>query len=92
MNIKEQLKQFILEKVKENVSADKPYFFVKWSGLYELCRLYQVDLVKIIDELCKEGRLKKALIKGKLAITLPSMVINKKTSKLLKDFQKFISK
>jgi hypothetical protein len=91
-NIREDLKRFIIEKVKNSVSKDKPYMFVRWSGLYELCKAYHLDLLELIDELCKENRLKKAIIKGKLALTLPNMIISKKAQSILKEFQEFTNR
>jgi len=91
-NIREDLKNFIVEKVKQSVTIDRPYMFIKWSGLYELCRMYNVDLLELIDELCKEKRLKKALIKNKLALTLPDMSISQKTRQLLEEFQSYLNR
>jgi len=91
MGVREDLKNFIVKKVKENVSEDRPFFFVKWSGLYELCKSYQVDLLELIDELCAEGKLKKALINKKLALTLPELNISKKAKSIIKEFEKFRS-
>jgi len=90
-SIKEDLKRFIIEKVKSSVSEDRPFFFVRWSGLYELCKNYQVDLLELIDELCTEGKLKKALINKRLALTLPELNISKKAKSIIKEFEKFRS-
>jgi hypothetical protein len=91
-SIREDLKDFIVEKVKSSVSPDRPYMFVRWSGLYELCKAYHLDLLELVDELCREKRLRKALIKGKLALTLPNMAISKKAREIVEEFQKFIEK
>ena len=88
-SIREDLKNFIVEKVKQEVNTDRPYYFVRWSGLYELCGAYSLDLLELIDELVKEKRLKKALIKGKLAVTLPNIPLGKQ-NKLMKEFQEFL--
>ena len=90
-NIKDALKNFIVEKVsKETSLPDKPYFFVRWSGLYELCKEYHLDLLELIDELVSEGKLKKALIKGKLALYLPSVTVNTKAKKMKNEFENFL--
>ena len=90
-NIREDIKNFIVKKVKESVSPERPYFFVRWSGLFELCKSYGLDLLELVDELCSENRLKKALIRKKLALTLPDMITTQKTKALLKEFKEFIS-
>jgi len=95
MDQKKLLKEFILKKVKESVSIDKPYFVIKWSGLFELCRSMNEDLLAIIDEMDKEGTIRKALIKTKkgrklLAITLPELSISTKNKQLLKEFLEFM--
>ena len=88
--IKQQLKQFIIKKVRENTTEEKPFFFLKWSGLYELCKNYNVDLIKLIDEMTKEGLIRKALIKGRLAIALPDKsILSKKNKAILKEFKEF---
>ena len=92
MNIREAMKQFIIEKVKESVSLDKPYFFLKWSGLTELCRQYNLDLLELVDELHAEKKIKKVLIKKRLALTLPELAISDKTKKLMQEFQEFTKK
>jgi hypothetical protein len=98
-NIREDLKKFIIEKVKKETSPDKPYFIIKWSGLFELTRAYGVDLLELIDSMEKEGLIKKALLPSKknrsqkiLAIYLPNMVIPNKTKNLLQEFQDFLKK
>jgi hypothetical protein len=90
--IKRQLKAFILEKVKASVTPEKPYFFVRWSGLYELCKYYNIDLIELIDEMHNQGLIKKALIKKKLAITLPDIEISQKVNKILKEFEEFLKR
>ena len=88
--IKQQLKQFIIKKVRENTTEEKPFFFLKWSGLYELCKHYNVDLIKLVDEMAEEGLIRKALIKGKLAIALPDKsIFSKKSKAILKEFKEF---
>jgi len=91
-NIREDLKNFIIEKVKSSISKDKPYYFVKWSGLFELCKAYNLDLLEIIDELVEEKRLKKAIIKNKLALTTPDMAISKKAKTIIEEFNQFLKK
>jgi hypothetical protein len=88
--LKEKLKLYILEKVKQSTSDDRPYFFVKWSGLFELCKIYGQDLLVLIDEMVAEGNLKKALIKGKLALYLPSVTVNTKAKKIKDEFENFL--
>jgi hypothetical protein len=90
--IRENLKSFILQKVRESTNKDKIYFFVKWSGLFELCRSYNENLLQLIDEMVEQGFLKKALIKGKLALYLPeySEMVNKKTRTLKSEFENFL--
>jgi hypothetical protein len=90
--IKNQLKAFILEKVKASITPEKPFYFLRWTGLYELCKAHGIDLVKLIDEMHKEGLIKKALIKGKLAITLPDIETSKKTNKIFKEFEEFVKR
>ena len=90
-DLKEALKEFIIEKVKQTIRPDRPFMFVKWSGLHEICKYHGFDLLELIDELCQEKRLKKAIIRNKLAITLPNMITSKKASELMKEFQKFIN-
>ena len=90
--IREDLKAFILKKVKETVTPDKPYFFIRWSGLFELCKQYNQDILELIDELANEGKVKKAIIKGRLALTLPSLSISKKTRELVQEFMDFIKR
>jgi hypothetical protein len=95
---KKQLKAFILQKVKNSTSPDRPYFIVKWSGLNELAKALGYDLLEVIDEMCKENVLKKALIPSKdrktklLALYLPSIPISKKAKDIMQEFQKFINK
>jgi len=92
-NVKDQVKKFIVKKVKDNVSPDRPYFFIRWSGLYELCKSYNLDLLKLIDEMHEEGLLRKVLIRGKLALTTPELArtANKKTKAILEEFKQFIN-
>jgi len=92
---KELLKKFILKKVKESVTVERPYFIVKWSGLFELCRSMNEDLLDIIDTMDREGLIRKALIRTKsgkkiLAITLPELSISNKNKQLLKEFLDFV--
>ena len=95
---KELLMEFIIHKVKEATTLEKPYYFVKWSGLFELARSMGYDLLEIIDNMVDRGLLKKALIKTKkggkkvLAIYLPQYDPAVSKSKLLKEFQEFIEK
>jgi hypothetical protein len=89
-SIKEALKNYVVELVKKNTSDDKPYFFIKWSGLPELAKQYGLDILDIIDELANEGRLKKALIKKKLAIYLPNRTISQKAKILKNDFERYL--
>ena len=88
--MKEQLKAYIVELVKRSTTSDKPYYFIKWSGLPDLVKSYGYDILKLIDELVVEGKLKKALIKGRLAVYLPNVNVNQKTKQLKKDFENFL--
>ena len=89
-NIREDIKNFIVKKVKESISPDRPYFFVRWSGLFELCKSYGLDLLELVDELVSENRLKKALIKKKLAIYLPQYTPSKKLKQMKNEFEEFL--
>jgi hypothetical protein len=99
-DIKKGLKQFIVEKVKESTSEERPFFIVKWSGLYELTKSYGIDLLKLIDEMEQEGLIKKALLptkKGKnkiLAICLPerAKIGSKKAKMIMNEFQEFLKR
>ena len=88
--MKEALKAYILEVVKKNTSNEKPFFFIRWSGLADLAKVYHYDVLNLIDELVAEGKLKKALIKGKLAVYLPNVNVNFKAKKLRQDFESFL--
>ena len=79
-DLKQGLKEYILEVVRQNTSFENPYYFPKWKGLSELCRAYGFDFIKLVDELVSEGRLGKALIKKRLGLFLPEYKIyaNKK--------------
>ena len=90
MSIRENIKNFIVKKVKEETNPDRPYFFVRWSGLFELCKSYGLDLLELIDELVSENRLKKALIKKKLAIYLPQYTPSKKLKQIKNEFEEFL--
>ena len=97
-DIKQQLMEFILHKVKQETSKDSPYFILKWSGLAELCKVHGYDLLEIVDTMVELGLVKKALLPSKkdrkkklLAIYLPNMVITEKTKKLLREFESFIN-
>ena len=90
--IKEDLKDYIVELVKKNVSIDRPYFFIRWSGLSELAKQYGLDILELIDELHNEKRIRKVLIKNRLAITLPEYTVSKKVKQLLNDFEQFRKK
>lgn len=92
MSIKEQIKEFILAKVKKETSKDRPYYFIRGTGLSELCEKYGLNVLEIIDELYKEGKVKKALIHGKLAIFIHKPIDKKKLANIEKEFQEFISK
>jgi hypothetical protein len=97
---KERLIKFILKKVKENTSLDKPYYILKWSGLFELCKSQGFDLLNIIDDMASQGLIKKALLPTKkkdkqgkpiklLAIALPDMIVSKKAKNILDEFNSF---
>ena len=94
--MREELKKFILEKVKANTNPNKPYFVIRWTGLAELCQAYGYNVVELIDELVKDKKLKKALLQGKktkmLAVYLPeySVYVSKKTQNIMSEFEKFL--
>jgi hypothetical protein len=94
MDIKEKLIKFILKKVEENTTENRPYYILKWSGLSELCRTYGYDLLKLVDLMVERGLIKKALIPTKsgkkiLAIALPHRIKSKKTKNLIEEFENF---
>jgi len=91
MDIKEGLKNYIIELVKTKTNEKNPWFFIRWSGLSELCQIYGYDVIDLIDELASEKKIKKALIKGKLAISLPTYA-NKKVRSLKQEFEEFLKK
>jgi hypothetical protein len=95
MEQKEQLIKFILNKIEKETTNEKPYFILRWSGLYELTRSMGYDLLSLIDEMHNRGLIKKALIptkKGKklLAVALPSRILSDKSKKIFKEFQEFL--
>jgi len=90
--IKEALKQFIYEKVKNSTSPDKPFFFVRGTGLQELCKSYNIDLLQLIDEMVKEKWLNKALINGRLALYIHKPINKKKLEQIRAEFEKFLNK
>jgi hypothetical protein len=92
--IKEKLVAFILEKLRKETSPTKPFYFIRWSGLFELCRQYEIDLLKLIDDMASRGLIGKALIKKKLAIYLLEYkpYIQGKTKKVFQEFQEFLDK
>ena len=93
--ITKKLIQFILKKVEENTTPQRPYYILKWSGLTELCNAYGKDLLKIIDYMAEQKLIKKALIPTKtgkkklLAIALPNRITSKKAKNLLQEFEEF---
>jgi hypothetical protein len=94
---KELLKKFIIEKVAKETSEQRPYYLVRWSGLFELAKSQGFDLLKIIDELVEENKLRKALIPSKknkkeklLALYLPNRIISKKQKQIISEFEEFI--
>ena len=98
--VKAKLEKFILEKVKQGTTVDKPYFILKYSGMHELCKSYGFDLLEIIDDMHSKGLIRKALIptkrkdeKGKpikiLAIALPENLLSKKAKNLIEEFENF---
>jgi len=88
MDTREALKRFILQKIQENTSIDRPFYIIKWSGLHEMCKSLGVDLLELIDQMHEEGLIRKALLptkKGKkiLAVTLPKYSTSSKAKKLI---------
>ena len=95
-DVREKLMRFILKKVREETTIDRPYYIIKWSGLFELCKVHNQDLLEIIDQMVEKGLLKKALIPSKknkkvklLAVALPDRVLTSKAKNLLKEFEAF---
>ena len=95
-DVREKLMRFILKKVREETTIDRPYYIIKWSGLFELCKAHNQDLLEIIDQMVEKGLLKKALIPSKknkkvklLAVALPDRVLTSKAKNLLKEFEAF---
>ena len=92
--VKEDFKRFLLEKIKENTNPQKPYYILKWTGLFELARSLGLDLVEIVDQMAKEGIIRKALLPTKtgkrlLAVALPEYSLSSKSKALLEEFLKF---
>ena len=93
-DVKEKFMQFVLQKVKENTSNSKPYYFPKWSGLPEMARELGLDFLEIVDEMHERKMIRKAIFKtrsGKriLALSLPNLTISKKVRALLEEFENF---
>ena len=98
--IKERLIKFILKKVAENTTIDRPYYVIKWSGLTELARSQGYDILEIIDEMHQQGLIRKGLIPTKkkdkegktiklLAIALPDRLLSRKAKEMLEEFENF---
>ncbi len=92
MDIKEKIKDFIVEKVSRETSVNRPYFFIRGSGLRELCQRYNLDLLKIVDELHKERRLRKGLINGRLVIYIHQPVDKRRLAKIESEFESFLNR
>jgi hypothetical protein len=90
--VKEKLIAFILEKLKKETSSNKPFYFIRWSGLYELCKQNGFDLLELVDEMVDKGLIGKALIKKKLAIYLSEYKPYVQRKKIFKEFEEFLSK
>jgi hypothetical protein len=93
-DIREKLVAFILEKVRKETTPDKPYYFIRWSGLFELCKNYGIDLLNLIDYMVDKKLIGKALIKRRLAIYLldNKPYIQNKTKTIFKEFEEFLNK
>ena len=91
-DLKQALKEYIMQIVRQNTSPGNPYYFPKWKGLVELCKLYGFNFVELVDELVSEKRLGKAIIKGRLALFLPEYRTygNKKVLALKQEFESFL--
>ena len=90
MDIREKIKEFIIEKVRKNTNEDRPFFFVRGSGLHELCKAYSLDLLEIIDELAKEKKIYKGLVNGKLVLYLHRPLNKKRLYNIKQEFEEFI--
>jgi len=95
--VKEDFKRFLLQKIRENTSLQKPYYILKWTGLFELAKSLGLDLIEIVDQLANEGVIKKALLPTKggrklLAVSLPEFALSSKSKALLEEFLKFQGK
>jgi len=88
--MKEALKKFIYEKVKQATTPERPYYFIRGTGLRELCQSYGIDILELIDEMTKEGLVKKALINNKLAIYIYRPINRKKLETIQKEFEQFL--
>jgi hypothetical protein len=78
--------------LKKETSPDRPFYFIKWSGLFELCQRYEINLLKLIDEMVSKDMIGKALIKKKLAIYLSEYKPYVQKKKIFKEFEEFLSK
>jgi hypothetical protein len=90
--MKEALKQFIYEKVKNSTTQEKPYFFVRGSGLQELCRIYNVNLLELIDEMVNEKLLCKGLVNKKLVLYIHKPINKKRLEAIREEFERFLNR
>jgi len=88
--MREELKEFIIMKVKEATNENQPYFFVRGSGIPDLCKSYGYDALELIDELVSEKRLKKGLVKGRLVIYLYKPINKKRLQQMQAEFEQFL--
>ncbi len=90
--MKEKIKSFILEKVRNSTTPDRPYYFVAGSGLKELADSYGYNILELIDELVKEKRLYRGLINRKLVIYIHRPLNRKRLEEIQDEFEKFLNK
>ncbi len=89
VDVKTKLMKFILQKVREKTSPDRPYFFIKGSGLKELVEAHGLDLLKLVDEMAKLKMLRKGLVRGRLVLYVHQPVNRKRLQKLEEEFESF---
>ncbi len=89
-DIQEKLKQFIYQLVKENTSPEKPYFYIRGSGLSELCQKYQQNLLNLIDQMVKEKIVKKGLVNNRLVLYIYQPINKRRLEQIDKQFREFL--
>ncbi len=92
MDVKAKLMAFIVEKVRTTTSPDRPYFYVRGSGIKELVESYNLDLLKLIDEMVKKRMIKKGLVRKRLVLYIYQPVNKKRLESVKQEFEKFLNK